>query len=282
MQNISLLWFFAMIAHCASVSLLQVKTENPKGERREYIAQKITVAPEVNQSLIVCNGYAYKEPISIFLSRGELLITPQPLAYKGCEEVHVPLMESDQLVFKAGQLPIGTFYTNRLPKYSSSLLLVPSRRDENSMAVTFQSHVFSDLDSPQAVVVDAYKGNDDSSLVHIEDVEDPTAAKASSLAERARPREEILKYKSIVALKPGMYKVGLVAQDQRTQVSELTQVAVSGKSRYVVARVGVGSREKSKYPQELIVFAQQRSFGFTLGCPWLAGLLAVSVALLTC
>ena len=81
-------------------------------------------------------SFVAQEPISVVRSRDRHIVTPEPLPYKGCVESYVPLEESDQLEFKAGQLSIGTFYANDLPKYPSTLLLMPSRQDEKSMAAT--------------------------------------------------------------------------------------------------------------------------------------------------
>jgi hypothetical protein len=120
--------------------------------------------------------------------------------------------------------------------------------------------MFSELETPQAVLIDAYKGKDSpGAFVEIADMEVPAASSSSRSL-----RREALQFKNTVALKPGKYQVGLVAQDQEDKVdwkalSKLQQVAVSDKGKYVIARVGVSSDAKSDYPQDLIVFAEQSS-----------------------
>merc|ERR1719247_1475167 len=115
------------------------------------------------------------------------------LRYKECREFNTELSEGDQLDFKAGNLDVGTFYATGMPKSSSSLLLIPHRRDSRSVAISFESHAFADLQSPQIAVVDAYKGKGEGGVKIMDLVPQDTQTPAV---------EEMLKFSSVVAVNP--------------------------------------------------------------------------------
>jgi hypothetical protein len=240
---------------------------------------------ETNQSLIVCNAYAFKEPLDIYRARSmEQANVQGPIAYKHCQDLSVALREGDRLDFKAGDLDVGTFFVRGLPTRKSTLLLVPRRRSNETMAVSFQSHAFSELDTTQVAVVDAYSGVG-TDVVKIMDA--PQEKKAPSGKQDALlpvdQRLETLRYNSIVALGAGKYRIGL-GPTSLVDISQLDQrkdsfqsVAVASREKYVIMRVGVEEDDRmgaaSRYPEELVVFPQSHG---QLVRPGVLGLLAAT------
>lgn len=227
--------------------------------RSPHIAEKISVALEANQSLMICNAYAYKEPISVSRVRGDVRVTEKPIGYKDCQNVFVGLQEADRLDFKAGSLNIGAFFTTGLPKVATTLLLVPHRRDGSTMAVSFESHAFMDLATAQVAVVDAYRGHE-AAIIRITDNEQKATADTALngvAALQVVRRTEDLKFSSVVALTPGSYQVQLTstAGEAVAPLASPVEVGVMEKVNYVAMRVGIDDPDStSKYPQELVVF----------------------------
>mmetsp|Transcript_8459 Transcript_8459/g.17939 ORF Transcript_8459/g.17939 Transcript_8459/m.17939 type:complete len:299 (+) Transcript_8459:80-976(+) len=213
----------------------------------------------VEQSLVVCNAFAYKKPLDVTRVRSALRLTSNaPVQYKECRELKMPLEEGDQLEFKAGELSVGTFFATGLPKTSQSLLLIPHRKSLNSLNLAFDSHAFSELQSPQIAVVDAYSGTE-AGRIQIMDVPKPDEdAKAKTQSQVALvQRVEDLRYNSVIALNPGAYKVALVHSGDNAMVDS-SPLNVAGKTKYVVMRVGAdhGFGKIAGFPQELVVFPQ--------------------------
>jgi hypothetical protein len=210
-------------------------------------ASKILASQEVDQHLVVCNAYASKHTLEIFhVQTTDRLTGSTPLSYKECRDFTMPLAEGDQLDFKAGSTDVGTFYATGMPKTSASLLLIPHRRDSNSIAMSFESHAFADLQSPQIAVVDAYRGSGKAEVKIMDAVTDSSSA----------PAEETLKFSSVVAVNPGNYKVALF-QNNATSADTASHkpLLVESQEKYVVMRVGIdASKGKEAYPQELVVF----------------------------
>lgn len=215
------------------------------GKQQSLLVHK----PEVDQHLVICNAYAAPYPLSIVrVGVNEELTRDGPLSYKQCREFLLDLKEGDQLDFKAGDLDVGTFYATGLPKSSASLLLIPHRRD-SSKSVSFESHAFTDLASPQIAVIDAYRGDKKSAMKIIEG---PTGeGETGNTAQRV---EEDLRYNSVVAVNPGKYEIKLSAIGG-TDESVMPLLAQSN-AKYVVMRTGGETNNKTgySYPQELIVF----------------------------
>lgn len=206
---------------------------------------KLTQAVEVEHQLVVCNAYASAKPLSIVLVRtGQKLTQDKPMKYKQCEDLTVPLNEGDQLDFKAGALEIGTFFATGLPKTSTSLLLVPHRKSPHSVGVTFESHAFADVKSPQIAVIDAYHGKSGNQAGAVRLVENMAQSAPQT------PTEEDLKFNSVVAVNPGRYDVSITGN-----VASLPLNAV-GADKYVIMRLGneVEGTEGVQFPQELVVF----------------------------
>jgi len=256
----------------AAFSFLSLTVAAPQGsQRRSNIANQITFAPEVNHSLLVCNAYAYKEPLEVFRMRSQMKLTAAPIQYKGCSELSVPLLEGDKLDFKAGLMDVGTFTATGLPKRPANLLLVPHRRDNNYMSITFESHAFSQLQTAQVAVVDAYRGRKDG-VVTIMD--DPIAQEKNNgnLRDSKDPssmiavdqRVETLKYKSVVALNSGKYQLALKSKTAGDSNRKALDVP-PGPGKYVIMRVGVDDGRKddslNPFPEELILFQQHSAAG---------------------
>merc|ERR1719217_1358423 len=88
----------------------------------------------------------------------ESLTGDAPMPYKSCRDFKAPLKAGDKLEFKVGEASAGTFAVSDLPQNDAVLLLVVHRHDTLSTAVSFESHVFSNLANSQIVVLDTYKG----------------------------------------------------------------------------------------------------------------------------
>lgn len=231
---------------------------------------KFPKQPDFEQNLIICNAYASKHPLDIFHVRTlDRLTTTDPIPYKDCREFNMPLGEGDQLDFKAGNLDVGTFYATGLPRASSSLLLIPHRRDGRSAAISFESHAFTDLQSPQIAVVDAYKG---SSAGTVKMMDLPEGSKSE-------PVEEVLKFSSVVAVNPGSYKVALTrGTSNSSSTNEDVPLLVEEKAKYVVMRVGMEPSASigGHYPQELVVYPRSGTLAWRLSMICLALSVAAS------
>lgn len=264
-----------LVAGCLPLALAVVSTPSRldgNGNLRQE--RKATNTLEANQSLIVCNAYAYKDPLDVFRVRSMKLANRQgPIAYKNCQNVVVALKEGDRLDFKAGGLDVGSFFVKGLPKSKSTLLLVPRRRNNNTMAVSFQSHAFSDLlAATQVAVVDAYAGAaaDGIKIMDAPQAKQLVGRHKKDTAALVQKRVETLRYNSIVALAAGHYRLGLGPEsmvslgensEPKKGLSALQALVVGAKEKYVVMRVGVeDNREGSAlYPEELVVFPKSSS-----------------------
>lgn len=259
-------------AACLPLELCAVSAKSGmlEGTRANLRPSSISMPGEVNQSLIVCNAYAHKEPLDVFRARSMKKANMEgPISYKNCQGLVVSLAEGDRLDFKAGDLDVGTFFVKGLPTRKSTLLLVPRRRSSDTMAVTFQSHAFLELDATQVAVVDAYSGAG-ADVVKIMDA--PQEKKASygkkSAQSLVQMRLETLRYNSIVALGPGRYNVGLgpasmVAlseTEQQKGIGFFQAMIVGSRQKYVVMRVGVqdDTSTSALYPEELVVFPKSQ------------------------
>lgn len=202
----------------------------------------------VEQSLRICNGYAFSEPLDVYKLQGKKKLTAKPIPYKGCRDMELPLQEGDQLDFRAGDLDIGTFYATGLPHQHVSLLLIPHRRDHGSLAMAFDSHAFDELHTAQIAVVDAYRGPKEGHVKLMDPVVQAAQVK----------RIENLTYSSVVALNPGKYDVALIDGTGRN-VTELS-LDVDPRKKYVAMRVGIDDDSGNQgFPMELVVFPSDGS-----------------------
>jgi len=219
--------------------------------------------PSVDQQLVVCNAYTSVAPLEVFhVQRLNSITGNEPLKYKGCREFTVPLAEGDQLDFKTDGLEVGTFYANGLPKNSARLLLIPRRRDDQAAAIKFESHAFTDLQSTQIAVIDAYQGKQEAA-VKISEV----PAVADSTGRMISKTEEALKFSSVVAVNPGKYQISLAGVTSDTRSAGGLPLLVEDHAKCVVLRVGsdLSTNGGYQYPQELVVFSKSSSLGQSLG-----------------
>jgi len=194
---------------------------------------------EFHQRLRVCNAFPMESPLDLY--RGKTRLTgDSPMAYKSCRDFTEPMKSGDRLEFKIGDETAGTFSVSDLPNNDAVLLLIIHRHDTLSTAVSFESHVFANLANPQIAVIDAYRGK---SAAHASILEGKTANQS---------RTEELRYDSVVAVNPGIYKVELTGQDDETKTTQQL-VALSHES-YVILRTGVEAQVGTTFPQELVIF----------------------------
>lgn len=239
--------FAALLCGCAAVTdgtkRLRAGGSGANGhQHRSFIVRRA----EVQQNLIVCNAYAEPRPLDIYqVEKKELLTGDSPLAYKECREFLIPLEEGDQLDFKAGGSDVGTFYATGLPKTSSSLILIPHRRNAGTKAISFDSHAFTDLSSPQIAVIDAYRGKMKSAVKIVENLGDTGDAQS-----KQQPIEEDLRFNSVVAINPGRYEIKLDGVGAPAK-----PLLAQSHAKIVVMRTGGETGgNRTNYPQELIVF----------------------------
>jgi len=216
--------------------------------------------------LRVCNAYPYRAPLDVYRSKEKL--TEQPMKYKTCKDFLAPMKAGDKLEFRIGDASAGTFAVSDLPNNDAVLLLIIHRHDQVSTAVSFESHVFSNLLNAQIAVIDTYKGSM-KGTPRIKDREDATT----------NSRSEELRYSSIVAVNPGMYEIELDGMDGEVK-SKHDLVALNRES-YVILRTGVESRTGQSYPQELVIYPNSDPSTLQSGAASLGALSAVMAALVS-
>jgi len=195
---------------------------------------------EFKHRLRVCNAYPYGAALDIFRAKEKL--TENPMKYKDCQDFKIQLKSGDRLEFKVGDANAGTFSVSDLPNNDAVLLLVISRHDTLSTAVSFQSHIFANLLNAQIAVIDTYRGTQRASL-RIQDHSDAKTA-----------RSEELRFDSVVAVNPGKYDCLLTAQDGAEKGK--SELVALNREAYVVLRVGVEAQQGPPYAQEVVVFPQ--------------------------
>lgn len=198
---------------------------------------------EFKQMLRVCNAFPYAYPMDVYIGKEKL--TKEPLAYKKCGQYSPSMKPGDKIDFKVGDSSAGSFSVSELPSNDAVMLLVIYRHDTLSTAVSFESHVFSNLINSQIAVLDAYRGAA-KATPRIQDVKD---AKTS--------RNEELRYDSVVAVNPGLYQVVLQSDDSEKEKLENKvrhELVALNRESYVVIRCGVEAQQGQSYPQELMVF----------------------------
>eukprot|EP00418_Pyrodinium_bahamense_P075247 CAMPEP_0179064738 /NCGR_PEP_ID=MMETSP0796-20121207/28099_1 /TAXON_ID=73915 /ORGANISM="Pyrodinium bahamense, Strain pbaha01" /LENGTH=270 /DNA_ID=CAMNT_0020761687 /DNA_START=185 /DNA_END=994 /DNA_ORIENTATION=+ len=232
-----------------------------------------------DQILIICNAYAYPMALDVFNANTQQKLTQTgPLEYKACSDYRMPMQEGDRLDFKAGDVSVGIFRATGIPKSRASLLLIPHRRDPNSLTVAFESHAFADIRSPQIAVVDTYSGKEVGKVKIMDDDSEAANKRKEDMSKQHRVEE--LRFNSVVALGAGKYQVLLQGVDKKDIVTMPLQVS-DQQAKYVVMRTGVqaGSTgtlgQNYSFPQELVLY-EQRNLGFWAARPHLA---AVAVTL---
>lgn len=196
---------------------------------------------EFKHRLRVCNAYPYGGPLDVYRAKEKL--TDEPMAYKACKEFKIQLLMGDKIMFKVEDQHVGTFAVASMPENDAILLLVISRHDTDSAAVSFESHIFANLLNAQLAVIDTYKGQSKATL-RIED---------NSQADKKRSEE--LRYDSVVAINPGRFNIVLSGDaDKKHPASRHADLVAVNREAYVALRVGVEAEKGTSYPEEVIVF----------------------------
>lgn len=192
---------------------------------------------EFKHRLRVCNAYGF--PMNIF--RATIKLTEPEMQYKECRQFAIQLLTGDKLEFHIGDSNGGTFAVASMPDNDAVLLLVISRHDSQSSAVSFESHIFANLADAQVAVIDTYKGKNGGVIR----IQDHYKIKSS--------RSEELRYDSVVALNPGKFDCVLYGKDGIEKKKE--PLVALNREAYVVLRVGVEAPQGgSGLPEEIIVF----------------------------
>jgi len=215
---------------------------------RSLRSEGFVQALEFKHRLRVCNAYPYQAPLDVFRGKAEKMTGDSPMPYKACRDFMAPLKAGDKLEFKVGDATAGTFAVAELPNNDAVLLLVVHRHDTLSTAVSFESHVFSNLANAQIVVLDAYKGK---AKAHTSIMD---AESKDKKEQKDQARSEELRFDSVVAVNPGQYAVALTGDDGVTKAK--AGLVALGSESYVVLRIGVDAQQGHKYPEELVVFPQ--------------------------
>jgi len=209
---------------------------------------------DFKQTLRVCNAYPPNTPMNIWVGKEQ--VNDNPLPYKDCAEFTPKLSEGAKVDFKAlDSTVIGTFTVSSLPQNDATLLMVVYRHDAVSTAVSFESHVFADSEQAQVTVIDTYKGNDQAD-VKIKDKRDH------------KNTTEMLRYKSVVAVTPGLYEVELA--DASGAIKAVDQLVAVPHEAYVIIRCGIETQTEDglKFPQEVFVFPHSDAHYFSAAAQW--------------
>eukprot|EP00929_Paragymnodinium_shiwhaense_P050638 TRINITY_DN254_c0_g1_i1.p1 TRINITY_DN254_c0_g1~~TRINITY_DN254_c0_g1_i1.p1 ORF type:complete len:287 (+),score=101.35 TRINITY_DN254_c0_g1_i1:61-921(+) len=242
---------FVAVASVASASQLRASLEHDvvHGKATESLIRPL----EYSHKLRVCNAYPYSSGLDVFKGDSEKLTRDAPMSYKACQDFNAPLKTGDKLEFKIGDASAGSFAISTLPDNDATLLLVVHRHDSKSTAVSFESHLFGNLESPQVAVIDTYRGSKKGDL-KINDVPLAKKDKKDKKAKKAHKRTEGLRFNSVVSVDMGKYDVEL-DDEAGSEVSKSSFVALNRES-YVVMRVGVEDKNGNEYPEEVLVFPQ--------------------------
>lgn len=224
-----------LAALCSSATALNDASLRSSGKAPGFVK-----ALEFKHSLRVCNAYPYSAALDVYQGAAQKLTTDAPMHYRTCKDFVSQLKSGDKLEFKVGDATAGTFAVSDLPQNDAVLLLVIHRHDTISTAVSFQSHIFANLDNAEVVVMDTYKGKA-KSPVNIKD-----AAKGKNT------RSEELRYDSVVAINPGQYQVELMGIDGKAGAK--SQFVALKKENYVIIRTGVEAQQGPAFPQELLIY----------------------------
>lgn len=216
--------------------------------------------------LRVCNAYPNVDALDVYQGKDKLT-EEGPLPYASCIEFRAPLQSGDRLEFKIKDASAGTFAVADLPNHDAVMLLIIHRHDTRSTAVAFESHVFANLLNAQVAVIDTYKGK---VVAHprIMDAEAPSS----------KERSEDLRFDSVVAVNPGIYKVELEGQGGKVEAK--SELVALNRESYVVLRLGAEADHGTSFPQELVVFPHSDPQHLRSGAARPGSLAAVLTALL--
>jgi len=237
-RSITLAFFLlASIATSTSVVASQLRQKHAGASFISSLKFKLT--------LRICNAYPYTYPMDVYLGKEKLTETAMP--YKKCGDFAPGLKAGDKLDFKVGDSSAGSFSVSEIPDNDAVMLLVIYRHDTLSTAVSFESHVFSNLANAQIAVLDAFRGKA-KSVPRIQDVR-------KHQQEGVQQRSEELRYNSVVAVNQGMYEVVLEGTTDGKKKATHQLVALNRES-YLVVRCGVETEQGQAFPQDLMVFPE--------------------------
>jgi hypothetical protein len=202
-----------------------------------------------HQTLRVCNAYPSSTPLGVY--KDGVQLTSEPLPYKACADFDQLVEAGDAMDFKAEDVDVGTFTIMELPRVNAVLLMVIRRHDEASTAAAFDSHVFAASDAAQVAVIDTYKG--------------PAQADVSIQDEKSAMHvSEQLRFSSVVAVDPGLYKVSLnkkgnaagntIVAASTSAAPAATELVAESHQCYVILRCGLQAHDGAGYSEELVVY----------------------------
>jgi len=261
-----------LLARLAAGTTIVAK-EATKKLRHRHAGASFISSLQFKLTLRICNAYPYTHPMDVYL--GEEKLTESALAYKKCGEYNPTVKVGDKLDFKVGESSAGSFTVSELPSNDATLVLIIYRHDTQSTAVSFESHVFSNLLNAQVAVLDAYRG----SAKAVPKIQDINQKQDKDFVQRS----EELRYNSVVAVNQGLYEVVLHATDGEAKARH--QLVAINRESYLVVRVGVEAAEGQAFPQELMVYPESdpRALGgaakYSLFAATLATLLSVWASL---
>jgi len=232
--------FLAVFVALCSLTAGQASGHSHDALRRASRAQGFITPLEFKHRLRVCNAYPNAAALDVYRGKNEKL-TRNAMAYQTCQDFVEPLTSGDKLEFKVGDVSSGTFAVSDLPNNDAVLLLVVHRHDARNTAVSFESHVFANLENAQVAVIDTYTGKAKSV---------PRIVDANPAAKKSRSEE--LRYGSVVAINPGKYEVVLAGQDGESKAQN--ELVALNRESYVVLRTGVESPDGLSFPQQVVVF----------------------------
>lgn len=216
--------------------------------RLTKVARSFVRSLEFKYTLRVCNAYPFPSAFDAYMQNEAVKLNSAPMVYKSCADFTPHINAGDRVDFKVGNVHAGTFTIQDLPMNDAVLLMVIFRRDSDSAAVAFESHVFSNVAAPQVAVLDVYKGRGKSELrvdriLQADQIDDEFANASHS---------ELLRFESVVAVDSGIYELALNGLDNKTKgQSELVALP---RGAYVAIRCGMDADQGPAYPEDLIVF----------------------------
>jgi hypothetical protein len=251
---------------------LAALADQVQGAFRSSRAEGFVRVLEFKHRLRVCNAYPYASALDVHRGQAEKLTEGAPMQYKTCRDFQALLKSGDKLEFKVGDASAGTFAVSDLPNNDAVMLLVIHRHDTLSTAVSFESHVFANLQNAQVAVIDTYKGKAKAT---------PKIMDAAVQKDKAaQARSEELRYDSVVAVNPGLYDVELIGTDGAMKARN--QLVALSQESYVVIRTGVEAQQGPSYPQELVIYPQSDGSQFRGSATALAKVSIAAFALAIC
>jgi len=203
----------------------------------------VPVAPPIEHSLRVCNGYAAKKPLVV--AEESATVTKDPIDYKKCADLTMQLKEDDELFFKVGDDQVGAFTASGLPESKSPLLLVVYRRGENLKSAAFESHIYADSPLAQMAIIDTYSGDAENTV---------------QIRRGWKGKLEPLTFGSIAFINPGDYDISLTGEGGSQGgptamfskgIARSMNVTIQPATSYVAMRVGLQGNHD--FPEELVM-----------------------------